>query len=181
MPCTPPGEALSEIAATAHDAAVQAVQPRTFTRTLPGGGHLPLLDRQGNLVYLECPGLVDNAGITALGTAAWARSYLCGVELSILVSDGAATPRAGGLPPHALQPATLCAAGLPPHVLQVIDELSRRQGRLVLMFRCIDMTGFKMIKAFQSREEKEGERAFKEVPSKYSLSKYCLTEYSFSE
>ena len=175
MPCTPPGEALSEIAATAHDAAVQAVQPRTFTRTLPGGGHLPLLDRQGNLVYLECPGLVDNAGITALGTAAWARSYLCGVELSILVSDGAATPRAGGLPPHVLQ------ACHPPHVLQVIDELSRRQGRLVLMFRCFDMTGFKMIKAFQSREEKEGERAFKEVPSKYSLSKYCLTEYSLSE
>ena len=31
------------------------------------------------------------------------------------------------------------------------------------MFRCFDMTGFKMIKAFQSREEKEGERAFKEA------------------
>ena len=31
------------------------------------------------------------------------------------------------------------------------------------MFRCFDMTGFKMIRAFQSREEKEGERAFKEA------------------
>ena len=92
------GEALSEVVATAHDAAVQAVQPRTFTRLLPGGGgHAPLLDRQGNLVCIECPGLVDNAGIAALGTAAWARSYLCGVELGVLV----------------------------------IDELSRRQGRLV--------------------------------------------------
>ena len=72
--------------------------------------------------------------------------------------------------------ATPRVAGLPPHVLQVIDELSRRQGRLVLMFRCFDMTGFKMIKAFQSREEKEGERAFKEVPSKYRLTEYSLSE-----
>ena len=39
----------------------------------------------------------------------------------------------------------------------LVDELSRRQGRLVLMLRCFDMTGFKMIKAFQSKEEKEGE------------------------
>jgi len=31
------------------------------------------------------------------------------------------------------------------------------------MFRCFDMTGFKMIRPFQSREEKEGERAFKEA------------------
>ena len=92
-----------------------------------------------------------------------------------------ATPRAAACNPMCRRLATPCVAGLPPHVLQVIDELSRRQGRLVLMFRCIDMTGFKMIKAFQSREEKEGERAFKEVPSKYSLSKYCLTEYSLSE
>ena len=93
------GEALSEVVATAHDAAVQAVQPRTFTRVLPGGGggHAPLLDRQGNLVCIECPGLVDNAGIAALGTAAWARSHLCGIELGVLI----------------------------------IDELSRRQGRLV--------------------------------------------------
>jgi len=45
----------------------------------------------------------------------------------------------------------------------VIDELSRRQGRLVLMFRCFDMTGFKMIKAFQSKQDKEGEKAFKEA------------------
>ena len=51
---------------------------------------------------IECPGLVDNAGIAALGTAAWARSYLCGIELGILI----------------------------------IDELSRRQGRLVRTLRC---------------------------------------------
>lgn len=122
-------EALAEIFVGEHDAAVQAVQPRTFTRPLAGGGgHAPLLDKEGNLVYIECPGMVDNAGIAALGTSAWGESYLAGVELGILL----------------------------------IDELSRRQGRLVLMFRCMDMTGIKMIKAFQSKQEKEGEAAFKE-------------------
>ena len=91
------GEALTSLSATAHDAAVHAVQPRTFTRELAGGGHAPLLDRHGNLVQIECPGLVDYAGIAALGTAALARSHLCSVELGVLI----------------------------------IDELSRRQGRLV--------------------------------------------------
>ena len=51
----------------------------------------------GNLVQIECPGLVDHAGIAALGTAALSRSHLCSVELGVLI----------------------------------IDELSRRQGRLV--------------------------------------------------
>ena len=123
-------EALAEVFVGEHDAAVQAVQPRTFARPLAGGGggYAPLLDKEGNLVYIECPGMVDNAGIAALGTGAWAESYLGGVELGILL----------------------------------IDELSRRQRRLVLMFRCMDMTGIKIIKAFQSKQEKEGEAAFKE-------------------
>ena len=152
------GEALSEVVATAHDAAVQAVQPRTFTRLLPGGGgHAPLLDRQGNLVCIECPGLVDNAGIAALGTAAWARSYLCGVELGVLIIDELSRRQGRLVRTCHREPPGPTAHGL---TSSLTNPLTRLQ---VLMFRCFDMTGFKMIKAFQSREEKEGERAFKEA------------------
>ena len=117
-----------------HDAATQQVQPRTFTREGSDGRHNLLLDRLGNLVVIECPGLVDNAGIFALGTAKWTESFLAGTELTVLM----------------------------------LDELSRRQGRLALTCKILDMQGMKLLKAFMSKEEKEGERAFKDAGSQVS-------------
>lgn len=122
------GAALSEIWVNEADAAVQELQPRTFTRRTAAGLE-PLLDRLGNLVYIECPGLVDNAGIAKLGGAKAQRSFFTNIELGVLL----------------------------------IDELSRRQGRLVLMCRVMDMTGLKLVNPFKSKDEKEGEKAFKDA------------------
>jgi len=116
------------------DAAVQAVQPRTFTREVDGGKHALLFDKIGNLVIVECPGLVDNQGIMALGAAKWTASFFGSNELTVLL----------------------------------LDELSRRQGRIILTCKIMDMTGMKLVNPFASKEEKEGERAAKDAGSQVS-------------
>jgi hypothetical protein len=85
------------------------VQPRMFTRRASdggGGGELELLtDRQGNLVYIECPGLIVPADVLALDAAEYTAAVHRAQELLQLV----------------------------------LDELSRRARRLVLILRVIDM------------------------------------------
>ena len=68
------------------DEAVQRAQPRTFTRAA-GGRHELLLDKLGNLVLIDCPGAVDNAGVSAIGVGRWTEAFLGHNELVVLLLD----------------------------------------------------------------------------------------------
>jgi len=61
---------------TEQDAAVFAARPRTFfTKSAGGGGEL-LLDRGGNLLFIEVPASADAAAVCALGADAFLASEL---------------------------------------------------------------------------------------------------------
>ena len=67
--------------------ASDALQPRTLTHDTPEGRSRPLLDRHGNLVVIECPGVADYAGIVGLGTDGWVEAYVWHLELRVLILD----------------------------------------------------------------------------------------------
>jgi hypothetical protein len=122
-------DGLQRIYLSVEDRGVNDIYPRTFAReTAEGNWELPL-DRSGNLVYIECPGLVNMSEVYELGAEAYTPALLRSQELLQLV----------------------------------IDELSRRHGRLVLTLRILDMTGIQLVKLFQPKADKEGERIVKEA------------------
>jgi len=130
-----------------QDAAVFAARPRTFfTKSAGGGGEL-LLDRAGNLLFIEVPASADAAAVCALGADAFLAAELRTQELLQLV----------------------------------LDELSTRQDRLVLMFRVLDLAGVSLTpNPFRSSDVKKGEgmvkSAGKEVRDAYPTTTYknCL-------
>ena len=72
---------------TEQDAAVFAARPRTFfTKSAGGGGEL-LLDRAGNLLFIEVPASADAAAVCALGADAFLAAELRTQELLQLVLD----------------------------------------------------------------------------------------------
>ena len=81
------GEELNAIFMHARSKDVHAIQPRTFTTCGRGGGEVPLLDRQGNLVLIECQGLVNYAAIVRLGVDIWLECFMAFTELTILLID----------------------------------------------------------------------------------------------
>ena len=100
-------------------------------------GHVPLLDRRGNLSVFECPGAADYAGIVKLGAERWGEAYLWHMELRVLM----------------------------------IDELSRRTGRLALVTTVLDMSLFKtsLVMGGASRTEQEGFKTWKSLGKLVSL------------
>ena len=133
---------LQALGVHARDDALMAVHPRTFTRPAPDGGHELLRDRHGNLLYIECPGLIVAAEVIALGAAEYTAAAHTSQELLQLI----------------------------------LDELSRRAGRLVLVLRVVDMNEVRLVKLMQSRQEKEGERLVKEAGKPFADA-YPTTTY----
>jgi len=78
-----------------QDAAVFAARPRTFfTKSAGGGGEL-LLDRAGNLLFIEVPASADAAAVCALGADAFLAAELRTQELLQLVLDELSTRQVG--------------------------------------------------------------------------------------
>jgi hypothetical protein len=115
-------------------------RPRTWYRVRQGeaaGGekgsavtsYEPLLDKGGNLVYIEVPSAFDAAAMSEM-EAEYIEAEFRAHELLQLV----------------------------------IDELSRRQGRMCLIFRVLDLHGFSLTGSlFASAEVKQGEALVKQV------------------
>jgi len=128
-----------------HEAsrAVNGASPRTFTDVRTDGPHRPLLDRQGNLLVIECPGCTDYAAISAVGVAAWEREFLSFNEMRVLL----------------------------------IDELSRRSGKLQLTCTVMDMSHLSVMpNPFAPRAEKEAKKAASEA-SDVTKAVYPTTTY----
>mmetsp|Transcript_30486 Transcript_30486/g.93195 ORF Transcript_30486/g.93195 Transcript_30486/m.93195 type:complete len:205 (-) Transcript_30486:364-978(-) len=105
---------------------VNGVSPRMFTDLRNDGPHRLLRDRRGNLVVIECPGVVDYAAIANVGMSAWELEFLTFNELRVLV----------------------------------LDELSRRTGKLLLTCTVMDMSHASLMpNPFAPRVEKEGKKA----------------------
>jgi len=119
------------------DLLMMEARPRTWYRALESGGVEPLLDKAGNLVYVEVPSAADSAAV-------------CEIKADYLEAELRAQ-----------------------ELLQLlIDELSRRAGRMVLIFRVLDLAGFSLApNLFPSSEVKQGEAlvklAGKEVKDAY--------------
>uniref|UniRef100_A0A7S3WBN2 CRAL/TRIO N-terminal domain-containing protein n=1 Tax=Emiliania huxleyi TaxID=2903 RepID=A0A7S3WBN2_EMIHU len=115
---------------TEQDAAVFAARPRTFfTKSAGGGGEL-LLDRAGNLLFIEVPASADAAAVCALGADAFLASELRTQELLQLVLDERNLPGSFSEPSRNL----LGAASAGPRraepsriLLGTFSELSTRQ------------------------------------------------------
>ena len=124
----------------AVDTLMMKARPRTWYRAhqeeAAGGEkgsavtrYEPLLDKGGNLVYIEVPSAFDAAA-------------MCEMEDEYLDAEFRA---------HEL-------------LQLVIDELSRRQGRMCLIFRVLDLHGFSLTGSlFASAEVKQGEALVKQV------------------
>ena len=122
------------------------VYPRTWSCSAQGagagGGFAPLLDRQGNLIYIEAPAYVNFSELATAGIEAYTRAATRLMELQQLV----------------------------------LDELTRRQGRLVLVLRILDLLDLRVVNPFKGSKEKEGERIGKEA-SKPFAEAYPTTTY----
>ena len=117
---------------------LEDIYPRTWCRAVAADGDAsagfePLLDRQGNLVYIESPAFVSWADLASSGAEAYSLASMRAVELLQLV----------------------------------LDELSRRAGRLVLTLRVLDFLEYRVVNPFKGSKEKEGERLAKEVGRPY--------------
>ena len=124
----------------AVDTLMMKARPRTWYRVRQGeaaGGekgsavtsYEPLLDKGGNLVYIEVPSAFDAAAMSEM-EAEYIEAEFRAHELLQLV----------------------------------IDELSRRQGRMCLIFRVLDLHGFSLTGSlFASAEVKQGEALVKQV------------------
>ena len=125
----------------ARDEKLAEAHPHMFTTPLDGA-HALLRDRHGNLIDIECPGLVDSAEVIAIGAAEYTSACHQSQEM----------------------------------VQLVLDELSRREGRLVLTLRIIDMTEVRLIKFMQSKQDKDGERIVKDARTPFADA-YPTTTY----
>ena len=109
---------------------LEEIYPRTWCRPASAsGGYAPLLDRHGNLLYIEAPAFVSWPEVAAAGAEAYTLAALRSIELLQLV----------------------------------LDELTRRSGRLVLTLRVLDFLDYRVVNPFKGSKEKEGERIAKEV------------------
>ena len=114
----------------AIDCAMVQSRPRTFFREAADGTAELLLDREGNLVYIEVPAAVDPMGVATIGDPQYTQAELRMQELLQLI----------------------------------IDELSQRSGRLVFIFRIIDLLGMSLTQnPFRSSVIKQGEVMVKAV------------------
>ena len=108
--------------------ALQEVNPRTFTDVRTEGPYRLLRDKRGNLVVIECVGVVDYAAIAAVGFEPWTKEFFTFNELRVLV----------------------------------LDELSRRCGKLLLTNTVMDMSHINMMpNPFAPKVEKDGKAAAK--------------------
>ena len=125
------GPALDTLMIDPSHAACDAVYPRLWTkpRASPDAPHEPMYDRQGNVIYIECPGIVNMPDVVPLGLPAFSAYVHANQELLQLV----------------------------------LDELSRRAGRLILTLRVLDMKDVTLVKMFQSKADKEGEKIVKDA------------------
>ena len=57
----------------------------------------------------------------------------------------------------------------------MLDELSKRTGRLVLTLRVLDFLDYRVVNPFRSSKEKEGERIAKEVSTATHARLYSFT------
>ena len=120
------GSTLAAPHLTDADRAMMEARPRTFYKAA-GDAYAPLVDKAGNLVYIEVPSVVDPAAVCAI-KGEYVKAELRAQELLQLV----------------------------------IDEFSKRLGKMVLIFRIIDLTGFSLApNFFASREVKEGKEMVK--------------------
>ena len=126
-----------------RDHTLAQIQPCTYAKpSIDGLGQELLLDRQGNLIYIDCPGLISPADVIGFGVAEYTAASHTAQEMLMLL----------------------------------LDELSRRQGRLALTLRIIDMSEVRMVKFMQSKQEKEGERIVKEARKPFADA-YPTTTY----
>lgn len=128
---------LDKIMLHAADAACHAAYPRMYTKAQgesgsSGGGSGPhelLFDKHGNVIYIECPGIVHMPDLVPVGLADFSAYVQTTQEL----------------------------------VQLVLDELSRRSGKLILCLRVLDMKEITLVKMFQSSAEKAGEKIVKDA------------------
>ena len=133
---------LKALGLNGRDQMLENVQPRTFTMPHGKGEFELLRDKQGNLVYIECPGLISAPDVLSLDPTEYTAAIHESQELLQLV----------------------------------LDELSRRAGKLVLILRVIDMSEMRLIKFMQSKQEKEGEKLVKDAGKPFADA-YPTTTY----
>lgn len=172
------------------DRETDLIYPRTFALEADaadsGGGYELLTDRAGNMIYIECPGAVNMPDVYALEgrlPGAYAKAVHQNQELQQLVLDELSLRQ--GVParlpssaPLSLRTFLFVAYWAPPMTELACPRhrATVRAGRLVLVLRVLDMLGVQMIKMWQSKSDKEGERIAKEAGKPFADA-YPTTTY----